>query len=131
MRDDSVTIPDAGPDVAIVGLAGRFPGARDVGEYWQNLRDGMESISFFTDDELRSAGVPLATLADPLYVKAAPVLQDADRFDARLFGYTPREARSIDPQHRVFLECTGRHSSMPALTLQSTTARSASTPGRL
>lgn len=92
-------------DVAIIGLVGRFPGARNVAEFWENLRSGVESISFFDDDELLAAGVDPGLLAEPRYVRAAPVLADADRFDARLFGYTPREASRIDPQQRIFLEC--------------------------
>jgi amino acid adenylation domain-containing protein/non-ribosomal peptide synthase protein (TIGR01720 family) len=91
--------------VAIVGMAGRFPGAHDVEAFWTNLRNGVESISFFTDEELVAAGVPKAWLEDPNYVKARGSLEGADLFDAALFGYTPREAQLIDPQQRVFLEC--------------------------
>jgi acyl transferase domain-containing protein len=103
-------LPDDGgtkmnPDVAIIGFSGRFPGARTVDEFWENLRSGAESISFFDDEELLAAGVDPEVLSDPRYVKAAPVLADVDRFDARLFGYTPREASCIDPQQRIFLEC--------------------------
>ncbi len=90
--------------IAIIGLAGRFPGARDIEQLWSNLAQGVESISFFTDEELRAAGVSAATLADPSYVKAKAILEDFDKFDARFFGYTPREAELIDPQQRVFLE---------------------------
>ncbi|MBM3855507.1 MAG: type I polyketide synthase, partial [Verrucomicrobia bacterium] len=92
-------------DLAIVGLACRFPGARDVDEFWRNLHDGVESVTFFTDDELRAAGVDAALLTRPDYVKANAVLADAERFDAGFFGYTPREAQLLDPQQRVFLEC--------------------------
>jgi acyl transferase domain-containing protein len=90
--------------VAIVGMACRFPGARDVGEYWRNLADGAESIRRFSDEELRAAGVGAETLADPEYVKAAPVLDDIELFDAGFFGFSPAEARICDPQHRLFLE---------------------------
>ncbi|HKS99529.1 MAG TPA: beta-ketoacyl synthase N-terminal-like domain-containing protein [Rugosimonospora sp.] len=92
-------------DIAIVGLSGRFPGAGNVEEFWDNLRGGVESIRFFADAELLAAGVDPELLRDPHYVKAAPVLAGVDRFDARLFGYAPREASLLDPQHRVFLEC--------------------------
>lgn len=92
-------------DIAIIGFSGRFPGARTVVEFWENLRSGVESISFFDDEELLAAGVDPEVLSDPRYVKAGPVLADIDRFDARLFGYTPREASCIDPQQRIFLEC--------------------------
>ncbi|HEX2254147.1 MAG TPA: SDR family oxidoreductase [Thermoanaerobaculia bacterium] len=90
--------------IAIVGLACRFPGARNAGEYWRNLAAGVESVRRFSDDELAAAGVPPEVLADPAYVKAAPVLDDIDLFDAALFGYSPREAELMDPQQRLFLE---------------------------
>jgi acyl transferase domain-containing protein len=90
--------------VAIIGLAGRFPGARSVEEFWENLRNGVESITTFTDDELLARGVSEETLRDPSYVKASAVLDDVDRFDNDFFGISPGEARITDPQHRVFLE---------------------------
>ncbi len=91
--------------IAIVGMAGRFPGARDVEAFWKNLRNGVESISFFSDDELVAAGVDPAHLKDPNYVKARPVMDDAEFFDASFFGFTPADAANMDPQQRVFLEC--------------------------
>ncbi|HSE16101.1 MAG TPA: SDR family NAD(P)-dependent oxidoreductase [Pyrinomonadaceae bacterium] len=91
--------------IAIVGMAGRFPGARNLAEFWRNLRDGVEAISFFTDEELRTAGVDSALLRDPGYVKANGILEDADLFDASFFGINHREAEIMDPQHRIFLEC--------------------------
>ena len=92
-------------DIAIVGMAGRFPGAATVDEFWANLAGGKESITFFADDELEAHGISRALLSDPGYVKARGVLAGADRFDADFFGYTPREAELLDPQQRVFLEC--------------------------
>jgi amino acid adenylation domain-containing protein len=91
--------------IAIVGMAGRFPGAGSVEELWRNLTGGVESISFFSDAELRAAGVAEADLADPRYVRARGVVDGADRFDAAFFGYSPREAEVMDPQQRLFLEC--------------------------
>ncbi|HEV2862457.1 MAG TPA: SDR family NAD(P)-dependent oxidoreductase [Pyrinomonadaceae bacterium] len=91
-------------DIAVVGMAGRFPGARNVAEFWRNLRDGVESVSFFTDEELAGRGVEPAMLADANYVKAGAVVEDAELFDASFFGFTPREAEMTDPQHRLFLE---------------------------
>ena len=91
--------------VAIVGLSARFPGASGAGELWRNLRDGVESITFFTDEELAAAGVGSALLGNPRYVRAKGALAGADLFDAAFFGFTPREAEAMDPQHRVFLEC--------------------------
>ncbi|HEU4322646.1 MAG TPA: SDR family NAD(P)-dependent oxidoreductase, partial [Roseiflexaceae bacterium] len=90
--------------VAIVGMAGRFPGADDIEQFWANLRDGVESITFFSEEELLAAGVAPAALRAPNYVRARATLADADLFDAAFFGFTPREAEILDPQHRVFLE---------------------------
>ena len=91
--------------IAIVGMSGRFPGAASLEEFWTNLRNGVESISFFSDEELKASGVAPALLADPHYVKAKAILDDVAGFDVRFFGFTPREAEITDPQHRIFLEC--------------------------
>ncbi len=91
-------------DIAIIGMSGRFPGAPDIDTFWQNLRDGVESITFFSDDALKEMGVPDAYLHAPNFVKASPVLDDIVQFDAAFFGYAPREAELLDPQHRLFLE---------------------------
>src|SRR5579871_1348643 len=92
--------------IAIVGMSGRFPGAKSVEAFWQNLKNGVEAITRFTDQELASAGVEDSLLTNPAYVKARPVLDDADLFDASFFGFTPRDAELTDPQHRLFLECS-------------------------
>ncbi len=91
-------------DIAIIGMAGRFPGARDLDAYWANLRDGVEGIRNFTDEELRQAGVSEALLRDPRYVKAGSLLEGIEDFDAEFFGYPAREAEILDPQQRLFLE---------------------------
>lgn len=93
-------------DIAVIGMAGRFPGARDVGEYWNNLRNGVESLSTFTDEALVAAGVSPTLLKDPRYVKRGAVLPEMEMFDAAFFGFSPREASIMDPQHRHFLECS-------------------------
>jgi len=93
-----------GLEIAVVGMAGRFPGAPDVDALWANLRAGVESIRRFTDDELIAAGVPDSLRADPAYVPARGALAEVDRFDAAFFGFTPREAEVTDPQQRLFLE---------------------------
>jgi amino acid adenylation domain-containing protein len=93
-----------GAEIAIVGMAGRFPGAASVDALWDNLRAGVEGISRFTPDELRAAGVDEDTLADPAFVPAYGHLANAAHFDAAFFGFTPREAETTDPQQRVFLE---------------------------
>ena len=90
--------------IAIVGMTGRFPGAENVEQYWDNLRDGVESITFFSDAELSSAGVDAELLRNPRFVRARGVMPGADLFDAVFFGLSPREAQMMDPQHRVFLE---------------------------
>jgi phthiocerol/phenolphthiocerol synthesis type-I polyketide synthase E len=92
-------------DVAVIGMSGRFPGADSVDEFWNNLRDGVEGITHFTDDELRAAGVPEAHLAHPDYVRSIGRLRDVQHFDAAFFGYSPREAEILEPSHRLFLEC--------------------------
>lgn len=91
--------------VAIIGMSGRFPGARNIYEFWDNLKNGRESIKRLTEDELKAEGVEENLLHHPNYVKAAPVLEDIDKFDAEFFGINPREAELMDPQHRLFLEC--------------------------
>ena len=91
--------------VAIVGWAGRFPGAGDVAMLWDNLRAGVDGITHFDRAALAAAGVDPAVLANPEFVAAAGVLADAECFDAGLFGTSPRDALVMDPQHRVFLEC--------------------------
>src|ERR1700704_6065544 len=90
--------------IAVVGMACRFPGARNLEEFWHNLVEGVESITKFSDEELLRSGVPAASLSDPNYVKAAPILEDPGQFDADFFGFLPSEARTIDPQHRILLE---------------------------
>jgi acyl transferase domain-containing protein/acyl carrier protein len=90
--------------VAVVGMACRFPGARDVTAFWRNLREGVEAISFFSEEELEAAGVKPDAYRDPAYVPAKGVLDDVDMFDASFFGLTPREAEIMDPQQRLFLE---------------------------
>ncbi len=95
-------VPDA---VAVVGMAGRFPGARDLGELWRNLRGGVESVRFFSNEELVAGGVDGALAARPDYVPAAALLEEGEWFDARFFGMNRRQAEILDPQHRLFLEC--------------------------
>ncbi|MCB0195333.1 MAG: AMP-binding protein, partial [Anaerolineae bacterium] len=92
-------------DIAVIGLACRFPGADTPEKFWHNLRDGVESITTFSDDELLAAGVDPMLLHNPDYVKANPTIPDIDCFDAKLFGYAPAEAALMDPQQRLMLEC--------------------------
>ncbi|MGH9760991.1 MAG: beta-ketoacyl synthase N-terminal-like domain-containing protein, partial [Blastocatellia bacterium] len=92
-------------DIAIVGMSCRFPGASTIDDFWRNLRDGIESIRFFSDEEMKQFGVDSAELLATDFVKAGARIEDSECFDAAFFGFSPREARSLDPQHRVFLEC--------------------------
>jgi len=90
-------------DIAVIGMACRFPGADNIHEFWQNLCQGVESIARFADSEI--IGVDPKLLQDPNYVKARPILSDVESFDAEFFGYSPKEAALMDPQQRLFLEC--------------------------
>ena len=91
--------------VAIIGMSGRFAGAANLDAFWANLRDGVESIEPVGDDELERRGIDRQLLKDPRYVKVASAVADIELFDAGFFGYAPREAELMDPQHRLFLEC--------------------------
>ena len=92
-------------DVAIIGMSCRFPGANNLDEFWDNLCNGVESISFFEDEEILDSGVDRELLNHPDYVKASPILEDITGFDADFWGYSPKEAQLLDPQQRLFLEC--------------------------
>jgi acyl transferase domain-containing protein/acyl carrier protein len=95
-----------GSEIAVIGMAGRFPSARDIHRYWENLIKGVESISFFSHQELMEAGVDPQLLDNPRFVKSGGgILEDKDLFDAHFFSYTPAEAGLMDPQLRIFHEC--------------------------
>ena len=91
--------------IAIIALAGRFPGASSVQQFWLNLTNSLESVKHFSTEELIQSGVAETTISDPNYVRAAALLEGVEMFDASFFGFTPREAELTDPQHRLFLEC--------------------------
>ena len=103
-QPDSLERESTGLEVAVIGMAGRFPGARSIQEFWQNLRQSVESIAPLNDEQLLAQGVSAETLADPNYVKVAGLIEDVDLFDAAFFGLSPREAEILDPQQRLFLE---------------------------
>jgi amino acid adenylation domain-containing protein len=92
--------------IAIIGMAGRFPGARDIDGLWRNLVEGVESINEFADEQLAAAGVPEQLIGHADYVKRGVLLEDLDQFDAGHFGMTPREAQILDPQQRLLFEST-------------------------
>ncbi|WP_213268724.1 type I polyketide synthase [Hyphomonas sp.] len=91
--------------IAIVGMAGHFPGARSVREYWSMLEAGRDATRWLTPEELVAAGESFSAIQDPRYIRATMALPDMEMFDAGFFGFSPREAAILDPQHRHFLEC--------------------------
>lgn len=93
-----------GLEIAVVGMAGRFPGAPTLADFWCNLQNGVDAVSHFSEAELLAAGIEAATLKQPNYVKARAILEHADEFDAGFFGLSPRDAEILDPQQRVLLE---------------------------
>ncbi|GCE31289.1 polyketide synthase [Dictyobacter alpinus] len=101
--DNKGTPPDNA--IAIIGMSGRFPDAKNIDEFWHNIRSGISSIRQFTDQELLAAGADAEALKQPNYVKAGVTLPGIELFDAQFFGFSPREAEVMDPQQRLFLEC--------------------------
>jgi len=97
---------ETGLEIAVIGMNCRLPGAGNIHEFWNNLKNGIESISFFSDQELEETGIADGVLENPNYVKAGGMLPNIEYFDAAFFGYTPREAEITDPQVRIFHECT-------------------------
>ena len=93
-------------DIAIVGMACRFPGANTPNQFWEILRDGKESLSDLSDEDLLASGVSQELLKNPDYVKRGMFLDQFDAFDAEFFGFSPLDAKILDPQHRHFLECS-------------------------
>lgn len=92
--------------IAIVGMSGRFPGAKSVDEFWQNLVNGVDSVSHFSQEALEhSVATEEAVAQGQKFVRARSILDGVDLFDAAFFGMYPKEAQLTDPQHRLFLEC--------------------------
>ncbi len=94
-----------GLEIAIIGMAGRFPGSQNINELWENLKDGKECIATFTDEELEEAGISPDIYNHPDYVKAKGFLDKSEHFDSELFNYTDSEAAIMDPQIRILHEC--------------------------
>ncbi len=92
-------------EIAVIGMAGRFPGADNINRFWENLKAGTDSVCDFSDEELRLAGVPEELLNNPDYIKTRAILQDIESFDAHFFDYTPAQAAVTDPQVRLFHQC--------------------------
>lgn len=100
---DISSIPSS--DIAIIGMSCRFPGAKNIQEFWQNLIDGKETIRRFTPEELLSSGETESTINQANYVNARGIIEDVDLFDAHFFGFSAADAKLLDPQHRLFMEC--------------------------
>jgi acyl transferase domain-containing protein len=98
VRQDETNVADG---IAIIGLAGKFPGAPNLDVFWQNLRNGVESVTHFSEEELEA---PASLRQNPQYVRARAIVEGVDLFDAEFFGINPREAEYTDPQHRLLLE---------------------------
>ena len=101
---DRANLPGRGSEIAVVGMALKVPGAQNVDGFWRNLADGVESITPQDDEALKAAGEDPAKLAQDNYVKVAALLEGYDHFDPEFFGFGPKEAAILDPQHRKFLE---------------------------
>ncbi len=92
-------------EIAVIGMSCRFPGAENIEQFWHNLCNGVESITFFSEEEILASGISPDLVRDSNYVKARPILKDVELFDAEFFGYHAKEAKLIDPQQRLLLEC--------------------------
>ena len=91
--------------IAIVGMACRFPGAKTIDEFWENLKNGVDSLVDISEEDLKAAGIPATIYGKGNYVPRAMVLEDSDLFDAKFFEITGNEAQILDPQQRLLLEC--------------------------
>ena len=106
MKEQSAPMDINTNGIAIIGMSCRFPQAMTPEQFWDNLRQGKECVTEFTKEDLMAAGVDPAVLNYPGYVNRGVVLDDIELFDAAFFGYSPRDAEILDPQHRLFLECS-------------------------
>ncbi len=93
-------------EIAVIGMAGRFPAAEDIEQFWKNLIDSAQSISFMSEEELEIQGISSEIIRRPEYVKAKGLLEGVEYFDASFFEYSPKEAELMDPQLRILHECT-------------------------
>lgn len=99
----SSSLQEFNKDIAIIGMAGRFPGADNIDDFWENLKNGKETTHYFSDEEL-DINIPESTKNNPNYVKARGILNNPAAFDPAFFGINPKLAELMDPQQRIFLE---------------------------
>lgn len=92
-------------EIAVVGMAGKFPGASNINEFWENIIEGKESIEYFTDEELLESGIEKSEINNSNYVKAKGYLKDAEYFDSKFFNMSKREVETMDPQIRLLMQC--------------------------
>ena len=93
-----------GLEIAVIGISARFPNAVNIHQYWENLKNGIEGISFFSEEELVQEGYPPGLVENPFYVKAKGIMENIEYFDSSFFDYSSREAEIMDPQMRIFHE---------------------------
>jgi amino acid adenylation domain-containing protein len=105
MNEKESEMSTTGLEIAVIGMTGRFPGAKNIDEFWSNLIEGRETIAFYGHEELKKSGVSSQLINNPAYVNAYGWLEDIEVFDSSFFGYTPLEAEIMDPQTRIFHEC--------------------------
>ncbi|RHC81538.1 KR domain-containing protein, partial [Parabacteroides merdae] len=105
-KKKNTVISHSTKDIAVIGMSGRFPGAKNISEYWENIKNGLETISEFTDQELWENGVSKEEMYSEYYVRRKGVIQNVEKFDPETFGYNLNEAELMDPQMRIFHECT-------------------------
>ena len=103
MSDENITF--TGLEIAVIGMACRFPGAQNIEQFWENLKNGVESISSFSEAELEESGITPGMIKNKNFVNAKGIIDHIEDFDAVFFNYSPREAEIMDPQLRVFHEC--------------------------
>src|ERR1700733_6958125 len=93
-----------GFEIAVIGISCRFPGARNVNEYFNNLKEGKYSIQFFTEEDMRANGILDETMSHPNFINAGAVIDDCNKFDAKFWNYSPQAAKMMSLEHKIALE---------------------------
>ncbi|MCU0287996.1 MAG: polyketide synthase, partial [Acidobacteria bacterium] len=105
MKNDEMDNQPNGLEIAIIGMSGRFPGARNLNEFWENLKNGVISVIKLKDEDIEEAKSKFEIMKQPNWVQARASMDDMEYFDPSFFGYTPKEAELMNPQMRIFHEC--------------------------